>query len=138
MDRSNPDQELRDCVMTLLMLWDDIRWLYRELPKPENVGPMNLRWATSSPTRIIIPKLITRAAMQPIAADVRVLIMHGVSAWAEAYNQLIAIAALDRIDRHPDSYLAAIEEMNECAENLRLAAKAIRRNSKWRRMWRIG
>jgi hypothetical protein len=50
-DRSHPDMELQARVEILFRLWNDIRWVFRALPKPEQVGPMNRRRVTDPPTR---------------------------------------------------------------------------------------
>lgn len=126
-DRSNPDQELQIRVETLLRLWDDIRRVFRALPKPEKVGPMNLRWVTDPPTRNIIPRLVTRAAMQPIGAQERVMIMAGLNAWSDAYNQLVAIAALPEGDRTEEMYLDATRSLFRCSDELARAVLSIRR-----------
>jgi hypothetical protein len=132
-DHSGPDKELQACVENLFVLWEDIRWVFRALPKPEKVGPMNQRWVTSPPTRLIIPRLITRAAMQPISPQERVWIMQALTNWADAYNELVAIAALPREYRHADQYLEAIESMGQCAIELRKAVTGLRRDMRRKR-----
>ena len=127
-DRSNPDTELRARVVILLRLWDDIRWVFRALPKPEKVGPMNQRWVTHPPTRNIVPRLVTRAAMQPISPEERVWIMAGLNAWSDAFNQLIAIAALPEGERPAEMYLEATRSLFRCADELARAVLSLRRD----------
>lgn len=127
-DRSNPDMELRIRVEILLRLWDDIRWVFRALPKPEKVGPMGRRWITHPPTRNIVPKLITRAAMQPISPQERVMIMNGLSAWSDAFTQLVAIAAIPQDDRAPGMYPDVTAALYRCADELALAVISLRRD----------
>ena len=127
-DRSDPDMELHARVEILFRLWDDIRWVFRALPKPEQVGPMNRRWVTNPPTRNIVPNLITRAAMQPISAQERVMIIRGLSAWSDAFTQLVAIAALPREDRQAEMYSAATDALYECADEMARAVVSLRRD----------
>lgn len=132
-DRSHPDMELQARVEILFRLWNDIRWVFRALPKPEKVGPMNRRWVMYPPPRLIVPKLITRAAMQPISAQERVMIVQGLSAWSDAFTQLVAIAALPREDRPEEMYSAATEALFECADELARAAVSLRRDMRRKR-----
>jgi hypothetical protein len=132
-DRDNPDMELQARVEILFKLWDDIRWVFRALPKPEQVGQMSRRWVTDPPTRNIVPRLITRAAMQPMSADERVMIIQGLSAWARGYTQLVAIAALAREDRPAEMYSAATEALYECADEMARAVVSVRRDMRGKR-----
>ena len=125
--RDNPDLLLQARVAILFQLWDDIRWVFRMLPKPEQVGAVNPNWVTHPPTRNVVPRLITHAAMQPIPAQQRVMIMDGLSAWSDAYTQLIALAALPQKERPADMYSAATESLNECADQLAQAVVSLRR-----------
>ena len=127
-DRSNPDLELHSRVEILFRLWDDVRWVFRAMPKPEQVGPMSRKWVMYPPTRNIVPKLITHAAMQPISAEQRVMIIRGLSAWSDAYTQLVAIAALPQDDRPDDMYVAATAALYECADEMARAVVSLRRD----------
>lgn len=127
-DRSNPDLELQARVEILFKLWDNIRWVFRALPKAEAVGAMNRRWVMYPPTRNVVPRLITQAAMQPISAEERVMVIHGLTAWSDAYTQLVAIAALDQEDRPADMYSAATASLYECADQLARAVVSLRRD----------
>lgn len=127
------DEELQLRVEYLFKLWDDIRWIYRALPKPEQVGPMNLRWVEYPPTRNIIPRLITRAAMQPVSPQERVMIVQGLTAWSDAFTQLVAIAALPRDGRPAEMYSEATQSLIECAEQLRMAVTGLRRDMRMKR-----
>lgn len=127
-DRSNPDMELHARVEILFQLWADIRWVFRALPKAEQVGPMSRRWVMHPPTRNIVPRLITLAAMQPISAQERVMIVRGLSAWSDAYTQLVAIAALSQDDRPAEMYAAATGALYECADELARAVLSLRRD----------
>ena len=126
-DRDNPDLLLQARVAILFQLWDDVRWVFRMLPKPEQVGKINIKWVTHPPTQNVVPGLITHAAMQPISAQQRVMIMHGLSAWSAAYTQLVAIAALPQEDRPAEMYSAATESLHECADQLANAVVSLRR-----------
>lgn len=132
-DRSNPDLELHARVEILFKLWDDIRWAFRALPKPEQVGPMSRRWVTYPPTRNIVPKLIMRAAMQPISAQERVMIIRGLRAWSDAFTQLVAIAALPQDDRPADMYVAATAALYECADEMARAVVSLRQTMNHKR-----
>jgi hypothetical protein len=132
-DRSDPDMDLQARVEILFKLWDDIRWVFRALPKPEQVGPMSRRWVTHPPTQNIVPKLITRAAMQPISAQERVMVIQGLSAWSDAFTQLVAIAALPREDRAPELYSAATAALYECADQMARAVVSLRRSMRRKR-----
>lgn len=127
------DQELQLRVEILFKLWDDIRWIYRALPKPEQVGPMNLRWVEYPPTRNIIPRLIGRAAMQPVSPQERVMIIKGLTAWSDAFTQLVAISALPRDGRPAEMYSEATQSLIECAEQLRMAVTGLRRDMRMKR-----
>jgi hypothetical protein len=127
-DADGPDIELQARVEILFRLWNDIRWVFRALPKPEQVGPMNRRWVTYPPTRAIVPKLITHAAMQPISAQQRVGIIHSLTAWSDAFTQLVAIAALARADRSAELYSAATAALHECADEMARAVVSLRRD----------
>src|SRR5436190_11186401 len=132
-DRSRPDADLQIRVETLFGLWHLIATLFGELPKPVRVGKVGTthrKWVTHPPTRNVIPRLITRAAMQPITLDERVLIMDGLTAWSDAFNLLIALAALPRVERPEAMYLDATGSMDLCADKLRIAASSIRRRMK--------
>lgn len=132
-DRNRPDADLQIRVETLFRLWDLIAVLFGELPKPVRVGKVGTthrKWVTHPPTRNIVPRLITRVAMQPITLDERVLIMDGLTAWSDAFNLLIALAALPRVERPETMYLEATGRMDECADKLRIAAGSIRRRMK--------
>lgn len=131
-NRDNPDMELQNRVILLFKLWDDIRLLFRLLPKPEQVGPINRTWITHPPVKHIVPRLITHAAMQPIDPKQRVLVMHGLIAWSEAYSQLVAIAALKRDQRPAVMYSEATGSLYRCADDLARAAVAIRRSQSGR------
>ena len=129
-DRQSPDEDLQIRVETLFRLWDLIVILAGELPKPVKVGRVgktHRSWVANPPTRNIVPRLITRVAMQPLTLDERVLIMDGLTAWSDAFNILVALAALPRVERPEAMYLEATERMNECAEKLRIGAGSIRR-----------
>ena len=132
-DRSHPDTDLHARVTILFRLWDDIRWVFRALPKPEQVGPMSRRWVTHPPTRNIVPKLITQAAMQPISADERVLIIQGLTAWSDAFTQLVAIAALPQEDRPAELYSAAAESLFKCADDMTRSVTSLRRDMRRKR-----
>jgi hypothetical protein len=97
------------------------------LPKPEKVGPTNIKWVTHPPARNVVPRLITHAAMQPIAAQQRVMIMQGLSAWPGAYSQLVAIAALPQKHRQAEMYSAATESLHKCPDQLAQAVVSLRR-----------
>lgn len=129
-DRSRPDAELQIRVEALFRLWDLIATLFGELPKPVKVGRVRRTWVVYPPTRNVVPRLITRAAMQPITLGERVLIMDGLTAWSDAFNLLVALAALPQVERPEAKYLEATERMDECAEKLRIAAGSIRRRMK--------
>jgi hypothetical protein len=122
------DTDLQARVVILFQLWDDIRWVFRALPKPEKVGPMSIRWVTHPPTKNIVPRLVTRAAMQPIAPEERVRIMAGLNAWSDAFNQLVALAALPHEDRPPEMYLDATRSLYRCADELARAVLSLRRD----------
>jgi hypothetical protein len=126
--RDNPDLLLQARVAVLFQLWDDIRWVFRMLPKPEQVAPSNIRWVTHPPTRNVVPRLITHAAMQPITPKQRRMIMHGLSAWSAAYTQMVAIAALPQEDRPPEMYSDATAALHECADQLANAVVSLRRS----------
>jgi hypothetical protein len=132
-DRSDPDMELQARVEILFKLWGDIRWVFRVLPKPDQVGPMSRRWVTNPPTRSIVPRLITHAAMQPITAQGRVMIIRALSAWSDAYTQLVAIAALPREDRSAELYSAATAALYECADDMARAVVSLRRDMRPKR-----
>jgi len=127
------DEELQLRVAYLFRLWEDIRWVYRALPKPEKVGPMNLRWVEHPPTRGIIPRLITRAAMQEISAQERAWIIQGLTAWSGAFEQLVVIASLPRDARPTELYSGATQSLIECAEQLRKAVTGLRRDMRMKR-----
>ncbi|MGH3222257.1 MAG: hypothetical protein ACRDPY_26785 [Streptosporangiaceae bacterium] len=138
-DRSRPDEDLQIRVETLFRLWDLIATLFGELPKPVKVGKVrkaHRQWVANPPTRNIVPRLITRTAMQPLSLAERVLIMDGLTAWSDAFNLLIALAALQRVERPEAMYLEATKRMDECAEKLRIAASSIRRHMKEERQAR--
>lgn len=122
------DTDLHARTVILAKLWDDIRWVFRSLPKPERVGPMNPRWVKHPPTRNIVPRLVTRAAMQPISAEERVMIMAGLNAWSDAFNQLVALAALPYEDRQAEMYLDATRSLYRCADELARAVLSLRRD----------
>jgi hypothetical protein len=132
-DRSHPDAGLHARVTILFALWDDIRWVFRALPKPEQVAAMSKRWVTYPPTQNIVPRLITRAAMQPISAQERVMIIQGLTAWSDAFTQLVAIAALPQEDRPEELYSAATESLFKCADELARAVASLRRDMRRKR-----
>lgn len=123
---SQSPRGLQARVAMLLRLWDDIRQVFRELPEPEQVPAMNLRWASNPPTRNLVPRLITRAAKQPIPAAERVRIMHGLSAWADAYTRLVDIASLPADQRPREMFSAATAALDQCASNVTLALASLR------------
>lgn len=127
------DEDLTLRVEYLFKLWDDIRWIYRALPKPEKVGPMNLRWVEYPPTRNIVPRLISRAGMQDISPQERAWIVQGLVAWSGAFEQLVVIASLPRDARPYELYSAATQSLIECAEQLRKAVTGLRRDMRNKR-----
>lgn len=138
-DRNRPDEDLQIRVETLFRIWDLIATLFAELPKPVKVGnvrKVHRSWVTNPPTRNMVPRLITRVAMQPISLDERVLIMDGLTAWSDAFNILVALAALPRVERPEAMYLEATRRMDECGEKLRIAASSIRRRMREERQAR--
>jgi hypothetical protein len=132
-DPSNQDEALQSRVGVLFQLWDDIRWVFRELPDPARVGRLSPRWVEHPPTRSILPRLITRAAKQPITPGESVLIINGLRAWSDAYVQLVAISALPREQRTYEMYSEATESLGECAVQLRMAVTSVRRNNRRKR-----
>lgn len=127
-ERDNPDLLLQARVEILFRLWDDIRWVFRVLPKPEQVGAISIKWVTHPPTRNVVPALITHAALQPITAEQRVMIMHGLSAWSAAYTELLALSALPQEDRPAEMYSDATTSLHKCADQLALAVVSLRRS----------
>jgi hypothetical protein len=132
-DRDNPDTHLQARVAMLFRLWDDIRWVFRALPKPEKIGKAGIRWVTHPPTRNIVPRLITRAAMQPISAQERVMIMRGLTRWSDAFTQLVALSALPQDARAPELYSEATTALLECADELTRAVISLRRDMRRKR-----
>lgn len=132
-DRDNPDRNLQARVEILFRLWDDIRWVFRALPKPEKVGQAGIRWVTHPPTRNIVPRLITRAAMQPISAQERVMIIKGLTRWSDAFTQLVALAALPQDEREPEMYSGATTALLDCADELTRAVTSLRRDMRRKR-----
>jgi hypothetical protein len=132
-DRDNPDTHLQARVAMLFRLWDDIRWIFRALPKPEKIGKAGIRWVTHPPTRNVVPRLITRAAMQPISAQERVMIMRGLTRWSDAYTQLVALSALPQDARTPELYSEATDALLECADELTRAVISLRRDMRRKR-----
>ena len=96
---------------------------------------MSLRFVITPADEEHHPEAGHAVSMQPIEPEERVMIMAGLNAWSDAFNQLVALAALPHEDRPAEMYLDATRSLYRCADELARAVLSLRRhmNRKQRR-----